>query len=115
MTTIIMDPDEAIKSILNDNPDIKVFIDGSRIENHIVRATLQPTEASPEGILVQRQVGSHKNSSVREEGGSYSLRRSHWFSGNPKRTRLESLGINYSLYILQDMCLQCALHVYYMW
>jgi len=28
---------------------------------------------------------------------------------------LESLGINYSLYILQDMCLQCVLHVYYMW
>jgi len=43
--------------------------------------------------------------------GSYSLRGSHWFSGNPKRTQLESLGIN----LLQDMCLQCVLHVYYMW
>ena len=78
-----------------------------------VRATLQPTKASPEGILVQRQAGSHKNSSVREEGGSYSLRRSHWFSGNPKRTRLESLGIDYSLLYttghVSTMCSTCVL------
>jgi len=30
-----MDPDEAIESILNDNPDVKVFTDGSGMENRI--------------------------------------------------------------------------------
>jgi len=35
MIEIITDPDEAIKSILNDNPDVKVFTDGSRMENCI--------------------------------------------------------------------------------
>ena len=34
-----MDPDEAIESILNDNPNVKVFTDGSRIENHIGAST----------------------------------------------------------------------------
>jgi len=35
MIEIITDPDKAIEFILNDNPDIKVFTDGSRMENCI--------------------------------------------------------------------------------
>ena len=35
MTEIIMDPDKAIESILNNNPDVKVFTDVSGMENRI--------------------------------------------------------------------------------
>jgi hypothetical protein len=31
-TKIIMDPDKAIESISNDNPDMKIFTDGSGME-----------------------------------------------------------------------------------
>ena len=35
LTEIIMNVDEAIESISNDNPDVKVFTDGSEMERRI--------------------------------------------------------------------------------
>lgn len=35
LTEIIMNVDEAIESISNDNPDVKVFTDGSEMEQRI--------------------------------------------------------------------------------
>ena len=79
-----------------------------------VRATLITNRSFTQRYTSSEASGLPQEWLSEEGGGSYSLRCSHWFSGKPKRTQLESLGINYSLYILQDMCLQCVLHVYYM-